>query len=684
MKKLTIAVLTILVSASSYLAAAAQNLPVIKDSDKQRAKELVSKMTLEEKCLFIAGTPDKFHTAAIERVGIPSVRMADGPQGVRNKTKSTYYPCGLALAASWNREIAHGVGSGIGVDAKDRGVGIMLCPGVNIYRSALCGRNFEYMGEDPYLASETAVAYISGIQEEGTMATIKHFAVNNQEYQRHQVGSQVGERVINELYFPTFRKAVEKAKVGAVMTSYNPINGTHAAENAWLIRENLRKWGFEGLVMSDWGSTYSTVGCVQGGLNLEMGSAIVLKYELIKPLIDNGVIKESEIDEMVQYVLQTYSAFGFLDKPMQDRNEVPVNEESRAKAYAAAIESPVLLKNDGILPIKGGNIIVMGPNADYIAFGGGSGAMSPIEGTSTTLFMGLKGLGKKYKVTYLNGPTDEELIKKADAVIYAAGFNKNTEKEGADRTYDLGRDQNEAIAKAAELNSNLVVVVYSGGEIDVNPWIEKTRALIMGWYSGQEGGKALAAIISGAVSPSGRLPFTFWGTLKKNPASPYYDIARKPTPGSRRDPFPYTNYAEGLFLGYRGVEHFNVAPMFAFGYGLTYSSFAYSDIKTAKAGDGFDVSFKISNTGKVRAAEVAQLYISPVNAKVVRPAKELKGYEKVALEKGQTKEVTIHVSAADFGYYDTDIHAWKTDKGEYKLLVGASSEDIKLEAKVNL
>ena len=303
------------------VSASAGDIPEITQADRQRAARIVSQMTLEEKCLLVSGKKDKFFTYPVERLGVPEINMADGPQGVRNygsqKVNSTYYPCGIAVAASFNREVAKGVGTGIGYDAKARGVGIMLCPGVNIYRSPLCGRNFEYMGEDPYLASETAVNYISGIQERGVMSTIKHFAANNQEFDRHMVSSNVDERTLNEIYFPAFRKAVEQAKVAAVMTSYNPLNGVHAAENAWLIKDNLRKWGFEGIVMSDWVSTYSPVGCALSGLDLEMPLGYAMNPSTLIPLVENGVVPESEIDEKCIHILQSFIAYGYLDGPMK-------------------------------------------------------------------------------------------------------------------------------------------------------------------------------------------------------------------------------------------------------------------------------------------------------------------------------------------------------------------------------
>ena len=657
--------------------------------DRERAEALVGQMTLEEKCALISGQDDGFYTAAVERLGIPSVRMADGPQGVRNKTHSTYYPCGISLAASFNREVAHGVGTGIGWDAGARGVRIMLCPGVNIYRSPLCGRNFEYYGEDPYLSSETAVQYIRGIQEQRVIATIKHFALNNQEYDRHWTASVADERTINEIYFPAFRKAVEEARVGAVMTSYNPVNGSHASESNWLI-SHLRRWGHEGIVMSDWVSTYTTIGCLLGGLDLEMPKNFVFNYEDVSELVGNGTIPESVVDKKCIHILQTFAAYGLLDKPMKNADIPENNPASREKAYAAALEGPVLLKNDGILPVKASrknNIIVLGPNADCIPYGGGSGRMDPIEGTTTTLWQGISALGKKYSASLMDWQNiDEAALRKATLVIVSVGFNHDTEKEGADRTYSLPAGQNELIAKVASLNRNVLVVANSGGEFDVTPWIDNVKGLLMAWYGGQEGGRALAAIISGAVSPSGRLPFTFWGAEDKNPAAKYYHASAPALSKARknRDPYPYTEYKEGIFLGYRGVEHFGVEPMYPFGYGLSYSRFEFSNPSLEKLPYGYKLNFTVKNVGKVRASEVAQVYVSKVNSKIPRADRELKGYAKVDLAAGQAETVSITLTPGDFAFYSVDSHDWVAAPGAYKLLVGDSSASIKFDIPVEL
>lgn len=693
MNKLLLSIMSLAMSA---LPAAAQSR--INDEAVQRARQLVSKMTLEEKCRLVHGDEsreapdcDGFHILSIERLGIPAIRMADGPQGVRNNTRSTYYPCGLSLAASFNRDIANGVGTGIGFDARARGVAIMLCPGVNIYRTALNGRNFEYYGEDPYLASETAVQYIKGIQSRGVMSTIKHFALNNQEFDRHGVSSNADERTINEIYFPTFRKAVEQADVACVMTSYNPINGIHAAENPWLLG-TLRSWGFKGIVMSDWTSTYSTIDCVTGGVDLEMPAGYVMNYELVKPMVENGVLDEAVLDSKCINILSALCAYGFLDNPVQDPDIPEDYAPSRQYALNAALEGPVMLKNEKLLPLKpflkGKDIVVLGPNADTVPYGGGSGRMDPIEGRSITLAKGLENLGRGYKTTLMDWKNpDYERIAKASAVVLAVGFNHDTEGENFDRTYTLPEGQDELIIKVTEANPNTVVVVYSGGEVDITKWMDKVPSIIMAWYPGQEGGTAMASILSGKTSPSGRLPFTFWGSLEKNPVYANYYVHKDKFEYDKEKRFwkyPFVEYREGIFVGYRGVEHFGVQPLFPFGYGLTYSKFEYEDISVVEGLDGFNVTFTVKNKGLTKAAEVAQLYVAPVDSKVIKAARELKEYAKLHLDGLKSQTVTFNLPKSCFSHYDVASSSWVVDPGNYKIQIGASSLDIRLEAPVTV
>ena len=665
--------------------------PAVTEKDKARAAELVSQMTLDEKINLISGKVDGFRTYAIPRLGIPSIRMADGPQGVRNidgkNIQSTFYPCGISAAATWNRDAVYQMGAGIGCAAKAHGVQIMLGPGVNIYRSALCGRNFEYYGEDPYLAGETALSYIQGMQEQGVMATIKHFALNQQEYNRHGVSSNADERTINEIYFPTFRKAVEKAGVGAVMTSYNLLNGKHAAEDPWLVKENLRAWGFEGIVMTDWTSTYSSLNFMTSGVDFEMPRALVAKADAIKELLSNGVITEASLDDKCRHILQAYSAFGFLDNSTAARADAEDPALSQKRAYEVALEGPVLLKNeDGMLPLTPGKknlIVVTGPNAHVMACGGGSGWVQPEDGKGVTPAAGLLALGKNWNVQAIDSPSPE-ILKKAAAVVVCVGFDSATEGENMDRKYNLPKGQDDLILRMAKYSDKVVVVANSGGEFDISPWQDCVKAILLTWYPGQEGGNALAAILSGKVSPSGRLPFTFWGAKDKNPAQKWYGAKPQIHKDPKRQHYSYTVYGEGIFLGYRGVEHFGTEPLYPFGYGLSYSSFEYADASAVPSGDGFDVSFTVRNIGKADAKEVAQVYVSPVNPPVMRPAKELKGYDKKLIVKGGEERFTIHLGREAFSYYDTASHSWTAAPGQYKILIGPSSSNVPLEVLVTL
>lgn len=672
----------ILLVAAIALGTFALSAQSITKEDKDRAKALVEKMTLEEKIDYIGGF-DGFYIRGIERLGIPQIRMADGPQGVRNNTKSTLFACGVASAATWNEEAMKEMGVGLGQDARARGVHILLGPGVNIYRSPLCGRNFEYMGEDPYLAARAAVNYIKGVQSQGVMATIKHFALNNQEYDRHHVSSDVDERTINEIYFPTFRAAVTEAKVGSVMTSYNLINGVHAAENPWLIRTNLKEaWGFQGFVMSDWTSTYTTLGCIRGGLDLEMPQAFQMNAEAIKPLIEAGIVEESEIDEKVQNILQALIAFGFLDRPQLDKNISEDNEYSRKIAYKLSCESAVLLKNTGALPLKSGKkntIVLMGPNADVIPCGGGSGRVDPIH--STSLAEGMKSLGKNYVTKlYKDGKPDANTLKKAAAVIVSVGFDKTCEKENSDRTFTLPAGQDELIEYACQHSDKVIVVIYAGGAIDMSRWQDKVSAILMGWYPGQEGGQAIANILAGKVNPSGKLPMTFEKTLEDNPTYRfYYPVEARTKRGmSCKTAF----YGEGLFVGYRGYERNGVEPAYPFGHGLSYTSFEYMASNTIKSGDGYDVVFTVMNTGKYDGAEVSEIYVGEKNPCVVRPAKELKGFAKTFIPKGKAAKVTVHLPKSAFEYYDVKSHSWTLNPGYFTIYIGSSSADIRLTEEV--
>lgn len=671
MKKL-VAILLILAS----LGAKAQ--VQITPADKERASALVKQMTLEEKCRFIAGARS-FYTVAIPRLGIPEIRMADGPQGVRNNTVSTQFPCGILTAATWNRDLAHRLGNSLADDCRARGVSILLGPGVNIYRAPMCGRNFEYFGEDPYLSGETAVHYILGVQEKGVMATVKHFAANNQEKARHTMSSDVDERTLQEIYFPAFRKAVQEGGVGAIMDSYNLVNSVHSTENAWMNKVVLRdQWGFEGIVMSDWTSVYSTIGAVNGGLDLECPKGVFFTPEKIMPLIGNGVLQESAIDEKVQHILQTFIAFGFLDKPQKDDSIPENNPASAATALDIAREGIVLLKNDNTLPFtKKSKILVVGANGIKMPHGGGSGEVTPFYTISVA--DGLTALHKKVTVIEDKSLLEKEMASCTD-IVYCCGFNRDLEGEAFDRPFSLTEKQlelMERIQKNLTARQHLTVVINSGGAVDMAPWMEGAHAILMAWYPGQEGGTAVAEILTGKVSPSGKLPISMEAAPEDNPSfATYFD---KDSKQSR------TSYSEGIFTGYRGYDKTGVKPLYPFGFGLSYSTFKYSNLTVEKHPDGkVEVSFDVTNTGKRDAAEVGQVYVRDISCSVPRPLKELKGYDKHFIGKGKTVRFSAVLDSDAFTFYSTASHSFVLEGGEFEILAGPSSADLPLKATIVL
>ena len=650
---------------------------------RDRAAALVEQMTLEEKCTYIGGSKDGFYIRPVERLGIPLIRMADGPQGVRNNTKSTLFACGVAAAAAWNEDVVYEMGVALGQDSRARGVHILLGPGVNIYRSPLCGRNFEYMGEDPLLAAKTSSQYIKGVQSQGVMASVKHFALNNQETDRHHISSDADERTINEIYFPAFKAAVD-AGVATVMSSYNLVNNVHAAENEWLLKETLKgRWGFEGFVMSDWTSTYSTLGCVRSGLDLEMPQGFCMNYENIKPLIDNGVVREADIDDKVQTILENLIAYGFLDRPQLDTTIKEDNPYSREVAYKLSCESAVLLKNEGALPLaKGGNVVLMGPRADVIPCGGGSGAVDPLY--SISLYEGMKQLGEGFPVTLVDDTykSQAQALKDASAVVVSVGFDRHTEKEDHDRTFALPEGQDDMIEYACSLNDNVIVVVYSGGAIDMSRWHDKVSAVIMGWYPGQEGGLAIARMIAGEISPCGRLPISIEAKAEDNPCAATYYVGKPMT--KRGFSTRYVTYSEGVFVGYRGYDRSQVKPLYPFGHGLTYTTFEYSDLKVTPAKGGCDVQITLTNTGAYDASEVVQVYVGEENPSVPRPVKELKAFKKAHLAAGESQVLNLRLDNEAFAFYDVGSHDWKVNPGQFNIYVGASAGDVRLYGSVNI
>lgn len=649
-----------------------------------KAKKIVSEMTLDEKIDYIGGYKD-FYIRPIERLGLPLVRMADGPQGIRNETKSTLYPCGILSASTWNRELMYELGRGIGRDARARGVHILLGPGVNIYRAPMCGRNYEYFGEDPYLASEIAVNYIKGVQSMRVVSTIKHFAANNQEWDRHHVSSDVDERTLQEIYFPTFRKAVQQAKVGAVMCSYNPLNGVHASENTWLNIDVLRnQWGFNGMLISDWSSTYSTVGAINGGLDIEMPSAVFMNKDKIKPAIKQGLISEKTIDLKVQHIIQTLIAFDMLNSVQKDSLIALDNDESKKTALKIAREGIVLLKNEkNVLPLRG-KTLVIGPNVAHIPIGGGSGIVTPFSSISVGEGM-KKILGKQCVILDMLQNKErmyeviDEFMSNVDNVVMCMGFDKHLEGEFFDRKFSLPQEQLKMIDKMSKSGKNVIVVLNSGGGLDFSGWADKADGILMAWYPGQEGGGAVAEILTGKISPSGKLPISIEKKWADNPVyNSYYD--------NRNIPHKRVQYSEGIFVGYRGYDNSGIAPLYPFGFGMSYTEFKYNDSITIEklSSDKICVKFSITNIGNYDAAEVSQIYVKDVRASVPRPVKELKGYEKVFLKKGETKEISVVLDKESFSYYDVDNKSFIMESGEFEIMIGSSSMNLPLRKIVQL
>ena len=553
-----------------------------------RVDALVRGLTLEEKIDLISGR-DEFYTVAIPRLGIPALKMADGPMGVRNYGPSTAFPAGIALAATWDAEMAHRIGAAMGRDARARGVNVLLAPAVNIYRVAVNGRNFEYYGEDPYLAGQTAASFIQGVQSEGVIATVKHFAANNQEYQRGTISAEVDERTLQEIYLPAFKAAVQQGKAWAVMASYNKINGVYSTANEQLETEILKKeWGFPGIVMSDWGAAHDGVADALAGLDLEMPSGKFMNRATLLPAVENGQVPESAVDDKVRRILRAAISMGFFDRKPETLQAPVFSQESDAVALEGARESIVLLKNENhTLPLDRKtihSIAVFGPNADpavYVA--GGSAHVVSFRAVSTLAALKASGLRVDYlpfaapasgaAQTLENFAAEAALAAKDDAAVVCVGFNPESETEGADRTFALPPGQKELIQAVARANKRTIVVINSGGAVDMTAWLEQPAAILQAWYSGEESGEAVSEIIFGVANPSGKLPASFERNWGDSTADANY-------PGADGKVF----YKEGIFLGYRQFDSSAVKSLFPFGFGLSYTTFAYDALRRRSPG----------------------------------------------------------------------------------------------------
>jgi len=807
-----------------------------------KAHEMLAKLTLEQKIELIGGVDGMF-TNAMPSIGLPRFKMSDASVGVRTWGPTTAYAGGVALAATWDQEFARTLGESLGRDARARNVNFLLGPGVNIARSPIAGRNFEYLSEDPFLNATMVVPYIEGVQSQGVIATVKHYAVNNQEYSRHDTDAIVDERTLREIYLPAFEAAVTKGHVDSVMNSYNLLNGIHATQNEFLNLKVLKgDWGFQGILMSDWDATYDGVAAANNGLDLEMPSPRFMNAKTLLPAVQSGAVKESTIDDKVLRLLRTELRYGFTDRPQFDGSST-YSVADRPVALQGALESLTLLKNEGnILPLDASKIktiAIVGPDA-WPAVPGGGGSSNATAFQPESIVAGIANLvgpnihvlytrglpemmdvfwgskwngpvqvevfsskdftgtpqsstqqnmaeyknewwgapdktprtvrytasfkapkagkylllavasgGDKYTVSIdgkqvldqtqaegqvpesatldlsdgqavsvvadyrpafsgvrlglglvneadMIAPEVKEYASRADVVIAAVGFNDSTEGEGADRTFTLPFGQDALIEAAAAANPRVIVTLTAGGGVDTSRWLDKVPALLDTWYPGQEGGTAVAQVLFGKHNPEGKLPVSFDRTWEGNPSYPWYYPEKGAdtvlhVPQSDRPPVDLTighvKYGDRLLVGYRYWTTTGNHPLFPFGFGLSYATFGFKNLKvpaSAVSGSTVPVSFDVTNTGKVAGAEVAELYVSDPSAKVDRPERELKGFEKLRLNPGQSRHVTLNLDARAFSYWDDKAHKWTIDPGKFVIRVGDSSENTPLSANLNL
>ena len=709
---------------------------------EERVEDALSRMTLEEK-VGMTTAQSKFSSRGVPRLGIPEVWHTDGPHGIRPEVlwdywdqagwtndSCTAFPALINLAATWDKEMSLLYGRSIGEEARYRKKDILLGPGINICRTPLNGRNFEYMGEDPYLAGQMVVPYVKGVQENGVAACVKHYAVNNQEFQRTQSNSVVDDRTLYEIYLPAFKAAVQEGNAWAIMGSYNLYNGQFNCHNKKLLVDILKgEWGFDGVVVSDWGGCRDDEEAVLNGLDIEMGtwtnglsgaaSDGYRQYHMADPYLKGlreGKYTTKELDDKVRRILRTIFRTSMRPEPNYGRFVCPEHYQAAREISAAGV---VLLKNDdNALPLQvpeGGKILVVGENAvKFMVVGGGSSNLktayevNPLEGLKNAF-------GDKAEVVWARGYVGDtstsynavstgqdltdnrspevliaeavEMAKDADYVIFVGGLNKSDhqDNESTDRLQiTLPYDQEDVILALAEVAKNFVVVNISGSPVAM-PWADSADAIVQGWYGGTESGNALADVLTGKVNPSGRLPFS---VPFKYEDGPIKTEAQYPGIKTEDDEFWQTHYSEGVYVGYRWYATQDIPVQFPFGHGLSYTTFEYSNAKSArssmKSGEKLVVAVDVTNTGDVDGAEVVQLYIADPESSVDRPVKELKGFEKVWLKAGEKKTVRFEIGDDDLSYFDADKHAWVAEPGEFQALLGSSSENIKAAVSFQL
>lgn len=694
------------------------------NSMDRKIENILKQLTLKEK-LDMCHAQSKFSSKGVARLGIPEIWMSDGPHGVRaeidwdswnhagwTNDSCTAFPALTCLASTFNTDLSYKYGKAIGEEARYRKKDILLGPGVNIYRTPLNGRNFEYMGEDPYLASKMVVPYIHGVQENGVAACVKHYVLNNQEHWRDHINVELSDRALYEIYLPAFKAAVQEGQVWSIMGAYNQFRGQYCCHNELLVNKILKgDWSFDGVLVTDWGATHDTKQAALYGLDIEMGTGTdgltsssknhYDNYYLANPLrkmIQDGEIEESVIDDKVRRILRLM----FRTSMDQSRPFGSMNSQEHFNvAREIAQEGIVLLKNKNsffpIDPEKEQTIAVIGENATkMMTIGGGSSELKTIHEISP-----LEGIQNRYKnakilhaMGYASGPSvygrvidsklnadslQNEAIKiaaKADIVLFVGGLNKNHHQdcEGDDRKhFSLPFGQDELLSKILKINKNTAVVLVSGNAVEM-PWRDQVKGIIQAWYLGSEAGNAIADIISGDVNPSGKLPFSFPVKLEDN-AAHAFDELTYPGDGTNQE------YKEDILVGYRWHDTKKIKPLYSFGHGLSYTSFKLTNAQTNQITyqkeDIITLTCEIKNTGKKMGAEVIQVYVNDVKASVLRPLKELKAFKKVFLNPGKTKTVTLKIPTKDLAFFDDKNMNWKLEEGKFKLLIGFSSQEIK-------
>lgn len=661
--------------------------------EKKEIKKLVSEMTLEEKAGMCSGV-DFWHTKAVERLGIPAVMMSDGPYGLRKQEgeadhlglnesiKTVCFPAGVSTASSFNRKLVRKLGETLGEECQAENIGVLLGPAMNIKRSPLCGRNFEYYSEDPYVSSQMASAYIKGLQSKHVGACPKHFYANNMEEKRQTASSELDERTAREIYLASFEETVKEAKPWSIMCSYNRINGTYAAENREALTEILRtEWGFDGFVVSDWGATNNRVSDLKAGLDLEMPSTGGITDSYIIEAVQNGTLDEADVNHTCERILDIV----FRWQENRDASAVMDRDREHEIARKIAEECMVLLKNDGVLPLsETQKIAFIGKYAERPRYqGGGSSHINSYKVSSVLDTV------KEYKnITYVQGfddaldETDETLLTEArkaaeaaDVAVIFAGLPDAYESEGYDRKHmKMPPNQDYLIEEVCKVQKNVVVVLHNGSPVEM-PWISKVSAVLESYLGGEAVGEVQRDILFGKVNPSGKLAESFPIRLQDNPSYLSYHVKKGKV-----------HYQEEVFVGYRYYDSKEMEVLFPFGHGLSYTAFKYSNLKLDRERmtdeETLNVAVDIKNTGKTAGKEIVQLYVSPADCDVIRPAKELKGFEKVSLEPGEQKTVRFALDKRAFAYWAADKSDWRVSEGIYGILIGASSRDIRETAGI--